>query len=102
MAKVGEQAARKEAEKAEKLKRAEARTARKDTVQALEQEWRMLKENHEARVTEWDTVCERLKGGEVAKKDWPKKPLRPRKPKIPTDLEYNDEGNEEEEGDGDQ
>ena len=101
-----EQQARKEAERLEKEQRATNRATRKDLREALEVQWKEIKGEHERAVATWEDNCRELQAKGLAKKDLPKKPLRPRKPKMPStedDAEgVNGEGDGDEETDDDQ
>jgi len=50
---------------------------------AIEEEWTRIKAGHEVLVTAWQLECQRLASEGVAKRTWPKKPVRPLKPKLP-------------------
>ena len=101
-----EQQARKEAEILEKEQRANNRATRKDLREALEARWKEIKGEHERAVATWEDNCQELQAKGIAKKDLPKKPLHPRKPKMPStedDAEgANGEGDGDEETDDDQ
>lgn len=76
-----EQAQRKK-DKAERtvegrMKRAEKRIAQEELLE----EWNQIKAIHKASVLKWEAECERLTTCGTKKKDLPKKPIRPPKPK---------------------
>src|SRR6267154_3933223 len=50
-------------------------------VMNLRAEWRKLQEKHVEDVAKWVAVCKELAAKNVPKKNWPKKPVRPLKPK---------------------
>jgi len=77
------QAEKRETEAAQKAKNAETRASRRQAVARVEEEWKRIKEAHEANVQAWEVACEKLAMEGVPKKEWPKKPTRPRKPQVP-------------------
>ena len=101
-----EQQARKEAKILEKEQRANNRATRKDLREALEAQWKEIKGEHERAVATWEDNCQELQAKGIVKKDLPKKPLHPRKLKMPStedDAEgANGEGDGDEETDDDQ
>ena len=86
-----------------KTRNADARSARKEAMAAVEKEWVRIKEQHDIDVKAWEVECQRLASEKVPKRSWPKKPVRPRKPKLPSSVEEiveEDDDDDEEEGDG--
>ncbi|KAG1773802.1 hypothetical protein EDD22DRAFT_813817 [Suillus occidentalis] len=72
----------KRAEKVEVRKqRKAAREVRRGEGVELVAQWNEIKEKHAAAVRDWQVECARLNVEGVRKKDWPKKPKRPLKPK---------------------
>ncbi|KAF8532455.1 hypothetical protein JB92DRAFT_2688750, partial [Gautieria morchelliformis] len=65
----------------EKEQRKEQRVANKEAKAAAEAEWKSICERHELAVKEWQVRCEELTAQDCPKKDFPKKPIRPLKPK---------------------
>lgn len=55
--------------------------AKRSEKASIEVEWRKLQEKHAKDVVNWVAACEELANKNVPKKDWPKKPVRPLKPK---------------------
>ncbi|KAF8160510.1 hypothetical protein BJ912DRAFT_891218 [Pholiota molesta] len=82
---------------AEKKSKVERRAAKKEAQAKLEDEWKRIKIQHDERVRVWKLTCENLAAEGIAKKNWPKGPIRPRKPKLPANLEVV--GDEEDGGD---
>ena len=86
-----------------KTRNADARSARKEAMAAVEKEWVRIKEQHDIDVKAWEVECQRLASEKVPKWSWPKKPVRPRKPKLPSSVEEiveEDDDDDEEEDDG--
>ncbi|EEB91472.1 hypothetical protein MPER_10158 [Moniliophthora perniciosa FA553] len=75
------QAERDEKEK-QRRERADARAAVKEAKQRVATEWEDMKQRHEKALKAWEVERELLKAQKVPKKDWPKKPARPKKPKV--------------------
>ncbi|EGN96639.1 hypothetical protein SERLA73DRAFT_154134 [Serpula lacrymans var. lacrymans S7.3] len=65
----------------EKAQRKTNREARKGEGAELEEQWKAIKEQHNAAVKAWEAECKQLEVEGVRKKDWPKKPERALKPK---------------------
>ncbi|KAJ7937765.1 hypothetical protein B0H13DRAFT_1852061 [Mycena leptocephala] len=82
MEKTAEAARLRDEEAAEKLKRADMREAAKAEKEKLKQQWERIKEDHERAVERWQKRCEEMTEAGVKKKDLPKKPTRPLKPKA--------------------
>jgi hypothetical protein len=82
MEKTVEAARLRDEEAAEKLKRADMREAAKAEKEKLKQQWERIKEDHERAVERWQKRCEEMTKAGVKKKDLPKKPTRPLKPKA--------------------
>ncbi|KAG6843378.1 hypothetical protein H0H93_001208, partial [Arthromyces matolae] len=98
--KVEEQNKRKEEEASQKARNAERREARREALAALEEEWTKIKVNHEANVKIWEQTCADLASSGVPKRSWPKKPVRPLKPKVAAGIEEpqdDNDGDDEEE-----
>lgn len=85
-AKISDAAQKRDAETAKRAENAQMRVARKQAMDALEEEWGHIKAEHEEAVRAWSVICDGLKAKGVAKKEWPKKPIRARKPKAPAAL----------------
>ncbi|KAF8893200.1 hypothetical protein CPB84DRAFT_1732307 [Gymnopilus junonius] len=90
-AKIREQNAAREAATAEKMKKADARLARKNAMAVVEEEWARIKQDHEQAVKAWEIECQKLKDQNIPKRSWPPKPRRARKPKLPEVEEEEDE-----------
>ena len=71
----------KQGKEAEKDKRKASRAAKRSEKASIEAEWRKLQEKHVEDVAKWVAVCKELAAKNVPKKNWPKKPVRPLKPK---------------------
>ena len=58
---------------------------------------------HERKVAEWKLTCEKLQKDGVPKRNWPKGPTRPRKPKLPANFGaiVDDDEEEDDENDND-
>ena len=86
------------------LKRAEnaqKRESRKQVQSQIEEEWKVIKAEHEKAVEEHLAQCETLKNQGIPKKNWPKKPVQPLKPKVPALLQMAEgSGNDEDEAEG--
>ena len=81
---------------------AQRRQSRKEIQAQLEEEWKQIKMAHETAIEEWSAQCQNLKDQGIPKKNWPKKPTRPRKPKPPVfDQAAGDSGNEDDGAEGD-
>ncbi|KAF8154145.1 hypothetical protein B0H34DRAFT_720620 [Crassisporium funariophilum] len=80
-----------------RVRNGEMRTARKDSLAALEKEWGRIRLDHENNVKTWETECQKWASDGVPKRQWPKKPVRQIKikPKLSPTLESG-EGIEEE------
>ena len=78
---------RKKALAAEKRSKADGRAAKKEAQVKLEEEWKRIKIIHEEATRIWKADCDRLASEGVPKKNWPKGPIRPRKPKLPATLD---------------
>lgn len=85
---------------AARVRNGEIRTARRDALAAIEEEWTQIRINHEKKVQEWEAECQRLASEGIPKRQWPKKPIRPLKPKLTPTLESVDVV-EDEDGDED-
>ncbi|KAG1809840.1 uncharacterized protein HD556DRAFT_1435565 [Suillus plorans] len=66
---------------AEKDKQKASRAAKRSEKASIEAEWCKLQEKHVEDVAKWVAVCKELAAKNVLKKNWPKKPVRPLKPK---------------------
>ncbi|TFK16665.1 hypothetical protein FA15DRAFT_558328, partial [Coprinopsis marcescibilis] len=73
---------RKQIEADEKRARAEARSSKKVALARLEEEWKTIKDEHEHKLADWKLTCKSLQNDGVPKKNWPKAPTQPRKPKL--------------------
>ncbi|KAG6805822.1 hypothetical protein H0H92_013838 [Tricholoma furcatifolium] len=97
---------KREAAEAQKAKNIESRALRKEALVRVEEEWRRIKEAHEAELQKWDEECQRLATEGVPKKEWPKKPVRARKPQLSTSGQEQEDGgnepNDEDDGDDDE
>ncbi|TEB30981.1 hypothetical protein FA13DRAFT_1629801 [Coprinellus micaceus] len=84
---------------ADKQQRAEARAAKKAAGARIAAEWQAIKDEHERRVGEWETTCQKHAEEGLPKKHWPKKPVRPPKPTLEDDEdeEPQDDGGGEDE-----
>ncbi|KAJ6570390.1 hypothetical protein B0H10DRAFT_1840242, partial [Mycena sp. CBHHK59/15] len=60
----------------------------------LEAKWVRVKEQHLEKVAHWEAECERLKGNDVAKKNFPKRPVQAKKPKATDEDEVPDDPSE--------
>jgi hypothetical protein len=86
-----------------KARNADARSARKEAMAAVEKEWARIKEQHDVDMKAWEVECQQLTSEKVPKRSWPKKPVRPRKPKLPSSVEEiagDDDDDEEEDDNG--
>ncbi|KAJ7825003.1 hypothetical protein B0H13DRAFT_1658207, partial [Mycena leptocephala] len=90
-----------DAEVAAKAQKADDREAAKIAKEALEQQWKDMKAEHELAVAAWEEECRKLVNGGCRKKDLPKKPTRPKKPKG-REAEDQPAPPEEEESDSDE
>ena len=88
-------------EAAKKVNNAARRAEKKEAQARLEEEWTSLKAVHEAETKAWKLACDALKEQRVAKKNWPKAPVRPKKPKLPSNVVDTGEDELEEEIDED-
>ncbi|KAG6870923.1 hypothetical protein C0995_009625 [Termitomyces sp. Mi166 len=103
-AEIEKLAEKQEAEAAQKERNAEAQALWKEVLLQVE-EWKNIKEMHEANLRAWDEECKKLALTEISEKEWPKKPVCPCKPKVSTagqeqgeaESEQNDNNEEEEE-----
>ena len=94
-AKVVEQNATRDAAVAERARNADARLAKKNALAAIEEEWGKIKADHEKNVEAWESDCQRFAAENIPKRSWPKKPVWPLKPKLPSTVEVIPEGEEE-------
>jgi hypothetical protein len=95
-----EQEERKKELAAVKRSKADGRAAKKEVQAKLEEEWKRMKIIHDEATRIWKAECDRLASEGVPKKNWPKGPIRPRKPKLPPTLDAvidEDDGEDEEE-----
>ncbi|KAF8962229.1 hypothetical protein BDZ97DRAFT_1663187, partial [Flammula alnicola] len=76
---VDEQAAAAEAKKAAKNQHAGARANKQVTKKAIDARWKEAKEDHAAKVEEWQKTCEKLTEEGVPRTHHPKKPKCPLK-----------------------
>ena len=60
-------------------------------MKKLNDEWAEMKKQHEEDARIWKEQCEKLKTEGVPKKNWPKAPIRPRKPTLPAQLAEDDD-----------
>ena len=91
---------RKKALAAEKRVKADERAAKKEAQAKLEEEWKRIKIMHDEATRKWKADCDRLASEGVLKRNWPKGPTRPRKPKLLATLDAvvdEDDGEDEEE-----
>ncbi|KAJ7147439.1 hypothetical protein C8R43DRAFT_890005 [Mycena crocata] len=102
MEKTAEAARAREEEAAEKIKRAGDRETAKLAKEELARQWKVIQENHERAVATWKLECDRLTAAGVKKKDLPKKPIRPLKPKPAKTAELPDNSDGEESGSDDE
>ena len=77
----------KERKQQERESRNKVRASKKAQKEAVEEQWRRIKEDHEKALAEWQQRYDDLKRKGVKRKDLPDKPPRPRKPVIATELE---------------
>jgi len=85
---------------AEKRLKADGRAAKKEAQAKLEEEWKRIKIIHEEVTRIWKAECDRLASEGVLKKNWPRGPIRPRKPKLLATLDAvidEDDGEDEDE-----
>lgn len=79
----------------EKKQRKRNRAAKQTAREAVEIQWRQIKENHEASILAWNLECEQMRADGVPKVQWPKRPVRQRKPKPAIEADISDgEGSE--------
>ncbi|KAG2107768.1 hypothetical protein BD769DRAFT_1500774 [Suillus cothurnatus] len=71
----------KQGKEAKKDKQKASRAAKRSEKASIEAEWCKLQEKHIDDVAKWVAVCKELGAKNVPKKNWPKKPVRPLKPK---------------------
>jgi len=83
-----------------RTRNADTRKAKKDALAAIEEEWVKIKAAHEVPIMTWQLECQRLASEGMAKRTWPKKPVRPLKPKLPPNL-HSVDGDAGEENDED-
>lgn len=88
---------RRKAEEAGRRRRAKTREEKKAAKAALEERWRGMLEEHRGALEVWTVACTRLEKAGVRKKNWPTKPLRPRKPVLEVELDEDEEDVEIEE-----
>jgi hypothetical protein len=67
----------------EKNIRKAGRPARQTGKAAVDAEWQRLLQEHNMNIDKWSAECEELGSKNIPKKNWPKKPTRSLKPKIP-------------------
>ena len=77
-----------------KTRNADARSDRKKAMAVVEREWVRIKEQHDVNVKACEVKCQQLASGNVPKQSWPKKPVRPQKPKLPSSVEEIAEGDD--------
>ena len=65
-----------------KTRNADVRSAKKEAMAAVEKEWVRIKEQHNIDMKAWEVECQWLVSEKVPQKSWPKKPVRPWKPKL--------------------
>jgi Tfp pilus assembly protein FimV len=75
-------AQQREDEAAEKEQRVTDRTAKRNQRATFEAEWANMKHAHEVEVKGWEEKCVQLGAEGFPKKDWPKKPNRPKKAQL--------------------
>jgi DDE superfamily endonuclease len=80
---VKEQAMQRQEKANKKGKRAAERQTKKAEKEAIEYEWKEIKAAHAKNIESWERYCEKLIEGGVSKKNLPKKPRCPPKPKAP-------------------
>ena len=73
---------RKKALGSEKRLKADGRAAKKEALAKLEEEWKRIKIIHEEVTRIWKAECDRLASEGFLKKNWPKGPICPQKPKL--------------------
>ena len=66
----------------DKESRKRDRTAKKAEAAAIENAWVRIKLDHARAVEEWETSCRTLQASGIKKRDLPRKPICPRKPKT--------------------
>jgi hypothetical protein len=66
----------------EKNRRKAGHAARQTEKVAFDAEWQRLLQEHATNIDKWSAECEELGSKSIPKKNWPKKPTRPLKPKI--------------------
>ncbi|KIK40516.1 hypothetical protein CY34DRAFT_52880, partial [Suillus luteus UH-Slu-Lm8-n1] len=71
----------KQGKEAEKDKWKALQVAKRSEKASIKVEWQKLQEKHAKDVVNWVAACKELANKNVLKKDWPKKPVRPLKPK---------------------
>ena len=96
--KVEDQKAQKEAAAAKKISSAASRAVRKEAQANLDAEWIRLKKTHEEATNAWKLTCGSLKEQRIPKKNWPKAPTRPRKPKLPSNHADGDDDEPDDDG----
>jgi hypothetical protein len=79
---VKEQAMQRQEKANKKGKRAAERQTKKAEKEAIEYEWKEIKAVHAKNIESWERDCEKLIEGGVSKKNLPKKPCCPPKPKA--------------------
>jgi hypothetical protein len=79
-----------------KAKRADAKASRV----ALEAQWRDMLAVHEVAIEQWKMECETLSAAKVLKKDLPKRPTRPLKPKGAAAVAHLSSGGMESDSEG--
>ncbi|KAG6811354.1 hypothetical protein H0H92_007819 [Tricholoma furcatifolium] len=88
-----------EEEAAQRARNAETRASKREAIACVEEEWMRIKEAHAATyVSAWETECQKLGSEGVPKKEWPRKPTRPRKPQVSTTEQVPEEEDDEQEG----
>ena len=86
-AKISDAAQKRDAEVSKRAENAQTRASRRQAMEELEEEWGRIKAEHEEAVRAWSAICDGLRAKGVPKKEWPKKPIRARKPKLPAAVE---------------
>ena len=89
------EAAAKEREDKKKA-RAKQQVDKRAAVAALNAQWQEMKAEWEAGVARWQADCIVLAQDGVPRRLWPKKPSRPKKPKLDAQVETEAVGNIEE------
>ena len=82
--KQAQEKADKAAAKEQKARKREAARARNEAVEAL---WTTRKAEHQEALQNWEAQCAELQGAGVRKKDFPKRPVRPKHAEVAQDIE---------------